>query len=131
MLKTQVSQNGDSLSSYMSLFSMFDKAGVSRETKWRSLILYFREMKDYTHLSDVQKAEIQALLTTTLESKDYSDDRLQSILNDYHNIIISPYKKKIEEMLRETTGMIAHPVKKRSKSFSFQFCDVTFSVFAN
>lgn len=96
----------DSSPLYFSLFKMFDKIGVAKATKWRSLFLYFREMKDYTHLSDAQKTQIQLLMTETLEKRDYTENNLKTVLNEYLRIVVSPYKKKIDELLREASGII-------------------------
>ncbi len=106
MSKIREEHKEESSSSYAALFSMFDKAGVSQASKWRSLFLYFREMKDYTHLSDIQKTEVQTLLTSTLSQKDYSDKNLKKVLLEYRNIVISPYKRRIEDLLREASGII-------------------------
>ncbi|MDR3362682.1 MAG: GGDEF domain-containing protein [Desulfovibrio sp.] len=91
---------------YKKLFSLFDKAGVPLDTRWRSLLLYFREIKDYPHLSDVQKIAVQGLLTDTLTRKDYSEENLQKVLNCYYNCIVTPYRKKTETLLLEVASLI-------------------------
>ena len=91
---------------YLSLFSIFDKAGVPAETRWRSLLLYLRDVKDYNHLSDAQKAAMQRLLTDVLKEKDFSEARLNSLLMNYYIILTRPYQKKIEELLREASEVI-------------------------
>lgn len=106
MLKTSMPANA-SLSSYSAVLDMLTRAGVPDDTRWRSLILYFREMKDYTHLSDRQKSELQALLAKTLAEKDFSDQRLSELLAEYHAITVRPFKGKIDDMLREAEGVVA------------------------
>lgn len=100
------SNNANSV--YQNIFKMLDKAGVPDSTTWRSLILYFRELKDYSHMSDSQKAEIQSLLSKTLEGKDYSEKGLHAVLAEYQNIIIGPHKKRVDELLREASVVIGN-----------------------
>lgn len=91
---------------YQNIFRMLDKVGVPDSTAWRSLILYFRELKDYPHLSDTQKAQVQSLLASALEVKDYSPKRLDEILTEYMNILVDNHKTKIDLMLQEASGII-------------------------
>jgi diguanylate cyclase (GGDEF)-like protein len=86
---------------------MLNAAGVPEDTRWRSLLLYFREMKDYTHFSDVQKADIQALLTHLLERKDFSDERLREVLEEYKNIATEPYRSKVDALFQETSSAMS------------------------
>lgn len=91
---------------YLNLFTMFDRAGVPADSRWRSLLLYFREIKDYNHISDAQKVAIQELLTGALTQKDFSDQRFFEILKKYHTIVVKPYQGKVEELLREASEVI-------------------------
>lgn len=93
-------------SPYSAVLDMLTRAGVPDDTRWRSLILYFREMKDYSHLSDRQKSEIQALLAQVLAEKDFSEKRLGELLSDYHSVTVRPFTAKIDEMLREAEGVV-------------------------
>lgn len=86
---------------------MFDKAGVPADTRWRSLLLYFRDIKDYNHLTDAQKVSVQKLLTEVLGEKHFSDAELDAILKAYHAIMTRPQQTKIDELLREATEIIA------------------------
>lgn len=99
------SQNGQR-DMYLKVFEMLDRIGVPLDSRWRSLLLYLREIKDYTHLSDVQKAGVQKLLTGALETKVYSDERLNAILKEYHEIVVKPYKMKMDALVREAAEVI-------------------------
>ncbi|MDR3074391.1 MAG: hypothetical protein LBV01_06700, partial [Deltaproteobacteria bacterium] len=91
---------------YLTLFAMFDRLKVPKESHWRSLLLYFREIKDYTHFSDVQKMAIQSLLTTILEKKNFSGKDLAGVLKEYHSVVVNPYQGKIDALLREISAAI-------------------------
>ena len=91
---------------YLKLFEMLDKADVPPETRWRSLLLFFREIGDYNCLSDVQKITIQALMAKILSKKDYSDIQLDSTLKDYHEIVTKPYKTQVESLVQEAAGAV-------------------------
>ena len=97
----------DCRDTYLALFDMFDKAGVPPELRWRSLLLYFREVKDYNHLSDAQKIAIQSLITTILAKKDYSEARLATVLKEHHAILVKPYITQIDSLVREATGVVS------------------------
>ncbi len=93
---------------YKSILEMLSRAGVPDDTRWCSLVFYFREMKDYSHLSDSQKARIQALLSETLEKRDYSEERLYKVLSEYQGILVESYKLKIDDLLREASAVIGN-----------------------
>lgn len=92
---------------YLALFDMFDKAGVPPESKWRSLLLFFREIKEDNHLSDAQKIAMQSLMTNVLEERDYSYDRFNSVLKEFHSIMVKPFKTQVDSLVREATGVVA------------------------
>jgi len=105
-MKFPLSATIDCKDMYISLLSMFDKAGVPPESQWRSLLLFFREIKDYNHVSDVQKMLLQKLLANILEQRDYSDARLDLVLKEYHEIIVKPYKEQVDSLIREASGVV-------------------------
>ncbi|MDR2055949.1 MAG: GGDEF domain-containing protein [Desulfovibrio sp.] len=96
----------DSMQLYKELMDLQDRAGVPMDTRWRSLLLYLREVKDYTHLSDVQKMTIQAMMVNIYSSKDYSEENLRQVLNDYRDCIVAQYKKKVETLINEAGALI-------------------------
>ena len=92
---------------YLSLFEMFDKAGVPPESRWRSLLLFFREIKEDNHLSDAQKIAIQALMANVLERREYSDEGLNLVLKEFHEIMVKPYKAQVDSLVREAAGVVS------------------------
>ncbi|MDR2124061.1 MAG: GGDEF domain-containing protein [Desulfovibrio sp.] len=96
----------ESIDQYRQLLQLFDKVGVPRDTRWRSLLLFLREIKDYPHISDVQKITVQNLLTAIFASRDYSEESLHQILAAYQECMVAPYRKKIESILQELAGMV-------------------------
>lgn len=97
----------DCKDTYLTLFDMFDRAGVPSESRWRSLLMYFREIKDYHGLTDAQKIAIQVLMAGILEQKDYSEKRLSAVLKEYHEILIKPYRGQIDSLVREAASAVA------------------------
>ena len=91
---------------YQEILTMLTQIGMPEDTRWRSLILYFREMKDYPHFTDAQKIKIQNLLTEILGKRDYSEERLQEVLLEYQNVAVDSYRKKIEDLSREISHVI-------------------------
>jgi diguanylate cyclase (GGDEF)-like protein len=96
----------DTFNQYKRLLQLFDKAGVPQDMRWRSLLLYLREIKEYTHLSDIQKITVQELLTSIFAQKDYSEDGLHRIIAAYHNCMVDSYRKKTDELLREIADIV-------------------------
>lgn len=92
---------------YRTLFAMLDRAGVPADSRWRSLLLFFRNTKDHIHLSDAQKIAIQGLLTSILEAKDYSEQRLGEVFSEYLAILARPHQVKIDALLREVADVIS------------------------
>ncbi|SBV94368.1 putative Diguanylate cyclase [uncultured delta proteobacterium] len=97
----------DCRDTYLTLFEMFDRAGVPPESNWRSMLLFFREVKDYHDLTDAQKIAIQVLLAGILEKKDYSEERLSAVLKEYHEILIKPYRGQVDSLVREASSAVA------------------------
>jgi diguanylate cyclase (GGDEF)-like protein len=96
----------ESIDQYRQLLQLFDKAGVAGDMRWRSLLLFFREIKDYPHISDVQKITVQELLASIFASRDYSEENLHKVLAAYQDCMVAPYRKKVESMLEELAGMV-------------------------
>lgn len=85
---------------------IFDAAGVPNDPRWRSLILYFRFIADYPHLTDSQKNRAQRLMTETFSMRDFSEERLAYVLKEYYGGITASYMQSIEELVREAAGMV-------------------------
>jgi len=83
-----------------------DKAGVPEDHLWRAFILFFRNIKDFSYLSDGQKKEIQELLAETLSARDFSKKRLDYVYKLQHEIAIAPSRKQVEELLLEVADVM-------------------------
>ena len=91
---------------YQEVLEMLSRIGMPEDTRWRSLILYFREMKDYPHFNDTQKMKIQNLLTETLGKRDYSEQRLEEVLLEYQTVAVDSYRTKIDDLSREISHVV-------------------------
>jgi len=105
-MQYKLSALNDCKNKYLNLLEMFDRAGVPPELGWRSLLLFFREVKDYNTLSDTQKMAVQHLMANILAQKDYSDKQLEFALSEHHDIVITPYKKQVEALIQEAAGAV-------------------------
>jgi len=83
-----------------------DKLGVPRESKWRALILYMRSIKDFDFLDGEQKGRIQDLVVRVLKDKDFSEDRFGKIILENERILFDPWRKNIEQAVRETASLV-------------------------
>lgn len=81
---------------------ILDKAGVPKDNKWRTLILYMRGLSDYSYLSEVQKSQVQTLLVEVLRLKDFSDAKFTEVLLRDREILVAPYEQRLKIALRET-----------------------------
>ena len=84
-----------------------DKAGVPRDFRWRSLILYMRSLEEYSYLTDRQKAALQDLVVTTLKKKDFTEERYQDLIAKKEQILYTAHNKKIRNALKETAELVA------------------------
>lgn len=84
---------------------MLDKAGVPRDAKWRTLVLYMRGLEDYSYLSEIQKSQVQALLVDVLKCKDFSEDRFREVLMRDREILVAPYEQRLNAALQETVQL--------------------------
>ena len=94
---------------YLKLFDMFDKAGVPPETRWRSLLLFFREMKDYHFLDEEQKIAILAQMEDLLKNRHYSDEQLVSTIRKCSEIFskLSSRYGDIAHLEKESLSIVA------------------------
>lgn len=105
-MKHPPDDKNDCRTSYLALFDLFNKAGIPPEPRWRSLLLFFREVKDYDYLTDTQKIAVQGLLADILKGGDYSEKRLKEVLQEYYGIQIKPYKEQIDCLVREAADIV-------------------------
>ena len=102
---------------YLKLFDMFDKAGVPPETRWRSLLLFFREMKDYHFLDEEQKIAILAQMEDLLKNRHYSDEQLVSTIRKCSEIFSKPIVNQLDSMVHETSSIIDQFFSKLSSRY--------------
>ncbi|MFT3958102.1 MAG: hypothetical protein QM665_03210 [Desulfovibrio sp.] len=102
---------------YLKLFDMFDKAGVPPETRWRSLLLFFREMKDYHFLDEEQKIAILAQMEELLKNRHYSDEQLVSTIRKCSEIFSKPIVNQLDSMVHETSSIIDQFFSKLSSRY--------------
>lgn len=88
-----------------SFCSMLQKASVPLDGKWPTLILYLRSLKNDTFLSEVQKSKMQEVLFSTLQDRNFSEERLAAIQSEIHTVVTAPYEQKLREVAREATAL--------------------------
>lgn len=104
-------------STYLNLFEMFDKAGVPPETRWRSLLLFFREMNDYHYLDEDQKIAILSQMAEILKNKQYTEDQLVSTIRKCSEIFSKPLVNQLNSMVHETSSVINQFFNKLSSRY--------------
>jgi len=83
-----------------------DKAGVPRDNKWRSLVMYMRGLSYHDYLSLQQKSQLQSLLTTVFIEKQYTDEKFADLMEKNEKIFSAPYIKKIELTINESQKLL-------------------------
>ncbi len=83
-----------------------DKAGVPTDSKWRSLVLYMRDLKDHDYLSNTQKAQIHGLLKKLISAREYTEASFKELVRQQEKILSAPYIRKLEETVRESEKLI-------------------------
>ncbi len=84
---------------------ILDKAGVPRDGKWRTLVLYLRGLRDYSYLSEIQQCQLQGVLLDLLRKRDFSEAQYQDILRREREILVAPHEERLRAALRETVQM--------------------------
>lgn len=79
-----------------------DKAGVPQDSKWRTMILYMRAMRDHAQLNDSQKSELQTTILSTILDKRYSEDSFRELVRQSERILNAPYIERMHETVRES-----------------------------
>ena len=89
-----------------SLLARLDKAGVPRDVRWRTLILYMRNVKSFYFLTEDQKSRLQELILETVRGKDFSDERFEDIVRRHEEVLLGPYREKLEVTMSESEAML-------------------------
>ena len=84
-----------------------DKAGVPRDNRWRSLILYIRSLEFHDYLTQSQKQRFQQMLVGLLRDGDYSDARYGELMHGSEEILSAPYLEKIQDAVDESERLEA------------------------
>ncbi|WP_022662194.1 GGDEF domain-containing protein [Paucidesulfovibrio longus] len=88
------------------LIARLDKAGVPPDVRWRTLILYMRNVRGFYFLSERQKSEIQQLIVDTLKARDYTDRHYEEVVKRQEEILLGPHKEKLRMTLDESEGLL-------------------------
>jgi len=91
-----------------------DKAGIPRDNKWRSLVMYMRGLSYHDYLSHQQKSDLQNLLIDVFQEKDFSDTKFMEIMDKNDKIFSAPYIEKIQETINESHKLL-HDFQKTLK----------------
>lgn len=83
-----------------------DQAGVPRDLRWRTLILYMRNVKSFYFLTEDQKARLQDLIAECLKHKDFSDERYAEVVRRHEEILLGPLMERYRSALDETESLL-------------------------
>lgn len=84
---------------------LFERLGVPRDDRWRSLLSCLRSTQKYSYYSQEQKKSVADLLITTLEGLDFSEEKYCFVLREYQAILASSYAKRLEDALQESADL--------------------------
>ncbi len=83
-----------------------DKAGVPRDNKWRSLVMYMRGLSYHDYLSHQQKSQLQTLLTKVFIEKQFTDEKFAELMDHNEKIFSAPYIRKIQLTVSESQKLL-------------------------
>ncbi len=89
-----------------SVCAMLDRVGVPRDSKWRGLILYMRDIKEYDFLDNEQKEQTQALVMDVLKARDFSEAKFQDVIKAHERILSAPWNRALTRTLQETASLV-------------------------
>lgn len=84
---------------------LFERLGVPREDRWRSLLSCLRSTQKYSYYSQEQKKAVATLLIKTLENSIFTDETYTAVLREYQTILASSYAKRLEKALKESADL--------------------------
>lgn len=85
---------------------ILDNAGVPRDNKWRSLVMYMRGLSYHDYLNHQQKGQLQSLLTKIFIEKQFTDEKFAELMDKNEKIFSAPYIKKIQLTLSESQKLL-------------------------
>ena len=83
-----------------------DQAGVPRDLRWRTLILYMRNVKGFYFLTEEQKAQLQTLIADCMRSKDFTEERYAEVVKRHEEILLGPLMERYRSALDETESLL-------------------------
>ena len=95
-----------SYSNTENLCRTLDNAGVPDDPRWRSFILYARNVNDHHYLNRQQRSRLQSMVLRILQEKDYSDMKFKHMMEENHRIISAPYLQKLESAVEESKSLL-------------------------
>lgn len=87
-------------------YTLFEKAGVPNDEKWRTTILFMRNIAYHDFLTEKQKKQMQDILVETIKEQKFSETNYKQIIEQHKKIISEPFQKKIEETIHETSKLL-------------------------
>jgi len=83
-----------------------DKAGIPNDSKWRTMILFTRSIKNHYFLNQRQKEDIQSALINVVKEKDFSEKKFRTLVDKSQAIISAPFIEKLEETIEESEALL-------------------------
>lgn len=98
-----------------------DKAGVPTDEKWRTLVLYMRNIDTHSNLNRFQRKQIQQHLVEVIRERQYSDEQFTQLLQKNLKVLNAPLEKKLAETINESGRFLEEfrdLIQRRSKDVS-------------
>ncbi len=105
-VKTKIIRNRCDFKTSGRMCQTLDEAGVPTDSKWRSLILFMRDLKNHDYLNPEQKSRIQGLVVSLIQEKKYTGETYQTLVRRVERIYCEPYMQKLQATLRESEKLI-------------------------
>jgi len=93
----------------MSFCDTLKRVAVPLNSKWPFTILWLRGINESTVLLEKQKVELQSILLSILQKKNFSEFALEEIEQDIYTIITAQQVEEIRRIMKEATEL-AHDV---------------------
>jgi len=101
----------NNINSIVDLVDILKKMGVPEDSKWQTLILYLQHIAEFNYLTLSQKKKIKKLLIEIINKNKFDDKEYNKINRKLGNIFFEPYKKKLEEVVKESNELVKNFVK--------------------
>ena len=101
----------NNINSIVDLVDILKKMGVPEDSKWQTLILYLQHIAEFNYLTLSQKKKIKKLLIEIINKNKFDDKEYNKINRKLGNIFFEPYKKKLENIVKEFNEVVKNFVK--------------------